>query len=86
MASYDFNPRTGKARVFFRLGGRQFNKMVLAESDRAAARICALIEETLEDVERGKLTMPQDADPIAFILSGGKVRDGPSMSPQAQRR
>jgi integrase len=85
MASYDFNPRTGKARVFFRLGGRQLNKMVLAESDRAAARICALIEETLEDVERGKLTMPQDADPIAFILSGGKVTGRPIDEPTSTK-
>src|SRR4051794_3829163 len=78
MASYDFDPRKGKARVFFRHGGHQFNKTVKVESDRAAGRLCAVIEETVQDLERGKLTMPPDADPIAFMLSGGKMTGKPT--------
>ncbi|MEO6811935.1 MAG: hypothetical protein ABI353_22730, partial [Isosphaeraceae bacterium] len=73
MASHHFDPAKDKARIFFRYGGRQFNKTVRVDSDRAAFRLCALIEETIQDLERGKLTMPVEADPVAFLMSGGKV-------------
>lgn len=73
MASREFNPRTGKARLFFRYGGRQYNKTMPFGSDREALRACALIEETIQDIERGKLVMPSDADPVTFLVSGGKV-------------
>src|SRR3954447_14553704 len=77
MASRDFNPKTGKPRLFFRFNGRQFNKTIKVSSDREALRGCALIEETIQDLERGKLAMPPDADPAAFILSGGRVTAHP---------
>jgi hypothetical protein len=79
MASYEFDPKKGKARFFFRFGGKQFNKTRKVESDRAADRLRALIEETIGDLERGKLSMPPDADPVAFILSGGKVTTKPTL-------
>jgi hypothetical protein len=31
-------------------------------------------------LERGKLTMPPDADPAAFIMSGGKVTSKPKLT------
>jgi hypothetical protein len=37
----------------------------------------ALVEETLIDLERGKLVMPPDVDAKAFILTGGKVSRRP---------
>jgi integrase len=77
MASRKFNPKTGKARLFFRYGGRQLNRTISVESDREAERVCALIEETIQDLERGKLTLPPGADPATFILSGGKVAERP---------
>ena len=73
MASRDFNPKTGKARLFFRYGGKQYNKTIQVRDDKEARRACALIEETIQDLERGKQTLPPDADPVAFILSGGRV-------------
>jgi site-specific recombinase XerD len=81
MASRDFNPKTGKARVFFRYGGRQFNKTIRVRDDNEARRVCALVEETIQDLERGKLTLPPDAEPAAFILSGGKVTSKPKPEP-----
>ena len=62
MASRDFNPKTGKARLFFRYGGKQFNKTIRVKDDNEARRAWALIEETIQDLERGKLVMPPDAD------------------------
>ena len=36
MASYEFNAKAGRARVFFRFGGRQFNKTVKVPTERKA--------------------------------------------------
>ena len=36
MASRDFNPRTGRVRLFFRDNGRQYNKTIRVQSDREA--------------------------------------------------
>jgi integrase len=47
------------------------------ESYRHAERMQASIEETLQDLERGKLVMPEDADTLAFIISGGKLATKP---------
>jgi hypothetical protein len=73
MASCEFNAKTGKARLFFRYAGRQYNRTIDVKSHREAERACAVIEETIQDIERGKLIMAPEADPAAFILSGGKV-------------
>jgi hypothetical protein len=58
MASHTFDPKTSKSRIFFRYGGRQFNRIVLANNSREAERLCALVEVTIQDLERGKLVMP----------------------------
>jgi integrase len=79
MASFDFDPKNSRARFFFRYGGRQFNKTLSVKNDREADRLRALIEETIVDLVRGKLTMPPDADPASFILSGGKVATRPQV-------
>src|SRR4051812_49082335 len=75
MANAIRDPRTGKFRVFFRLGKRQFNKTLRLENERAAERLCALIEETIQDLTRGRLVIPEGADPATFILSGGKATE-----------
>jgi integrase len=77
MASYEFRAKTHKARFFFRHAGKQYNKTLTMESERSAERQNALIEETVQDLERGKLTIPEDADVLTFILSGGKVATKP---------
>jgi integrase len=77
MASRDFNPKTGKARLFFRYAGKQYNKTIRVRDDNEARRACALVEETIQDLERGKLVMPPEADPALFLLSGAKVTAKP---------
>ena len=39
MASFDFDPKTGKARFFFRYGKRQLNKTLPVKNDREGERI-----------------------------------------------
>jgi hypothetical protein len=55
MASRKFDARNQRARLYFRYGGKQFNKSITAKTDREAERVCRLIEETILNLERGKL-------------------------------
>jgi integrase len=73
MASSTYDAKTGKARVFFRFGGRQCNKTVKVKSARAATARCETIDQTIADLERGRLTLPPGSNPVAFIVSGGVV-------------
>jgi integrase len=77
MASYQYDAKKGVARIHFRYDGKQLNRVEKVESERQAARMVALVEETLIDLERGKLTMPPDVDAKVFILTGGKVQKRP---------
>ena len=73
MASLSYNSKTRKARIFFRHDRKQYNKTLTVESARHAERLQTLIEETLQDLERGKLAISEGADVAAFVVSGGKV-------------
>lgn len=77
MASCKYDSDRGTARIFFRYGGRQHNKVEKVESERHAERLLALVEETILDLERGKLAMPAHADPKTFIMTGGRVASRP---------
>ncbi len=77
MASYQYSAKKGTARIHFRYEGRQLNRVEKVESERHAQRLVALVEETLIDLERGKLAMPPDVDEKTFILTGGKVEKRP---------
>jgi integrase len=73
MASSTYDAKTGKARVFFRIGARQYNKTVKVKSARAATALCETIDQTIADLERGRLTLPPGSNLVAFIVSGGAV-------------
>jgi integrase len=83
MASFDFDPTSGRYHVRFRYGKTPFKRSLRLEDEREAGRVCAAIEETLKDLKRGRLVMPPDAEPGAFILSGG-VRTGKPTAPPRQ--
>src|SRR4051812_50001553 len=78
--SYQYDPEAGGAPPRFRFppsrAGRQYSHTIRVGSGREAERADAAIEETIQDLTRGKLVLPADADPDlvkAFIISGGKV-------------
>jgi integrase len=77
MASYQYDATKGVARVHFRHEGRQLNRVEKVDSERHAQRLVALVEETLIDLERGKLILPPGVDAKTFILTGGKVQKRP---------
>jgi len=73
MASYQYNAAKGTARIHFRYGGKQLNRVEKVENEREAQRLVAVAEDTILDLERGKRIIPPDVDVKAFILTGGKV-------------
>lgn len=73
MASQKYDPKTGKARVFFRFDNRQFNKTIKVKSERAADALCEAIDQTIADLEWGRLPLPPESDVAAFLISGGTV-------------
>lgn len=73
MASQNFDAKSGKARIFFRYGGRQCNRTVKVKSERAAEALCETIEQTIADLDRGRLSLPPDADLVSFLISGGTL-------------
>jgi hypothetical protein len=73
MSSQNYDPKTGKARIFFRFGGRQFNRTIKVKSKRGGLALCETVDQTISDLERGRLTLPPNSDPVSFILSGGKL-------------
>jgi integrase len=80
MASYKFDPASGDARLFWRFGERQMTKVIRCATEREAQRACSAIEETLQDIARGRLAIPDGADAKAFILSGGRAASRPGLS------
>ena len=78
MSSLKYDPKTGKARIFLRFGGRQLNRTIKVNSERAGLAMCETVDQTIADLERGRLTLPTGAAVVSFLLSGGKVADCPA--------
>jgi len=82
MASIHQRP-DGIWHISFRLGGRQFKPSLKTTSERKAKSMQAVVEETLQLIDTGRITLPQDAthkEVINFVLSGGKQTTKPKLS------
>lgn len=77
MASLEQNPSTSQFYVRFRYAGASYKRSLktvyLDEAEAAKARL----EETLSLVLRGRIVIPDDADPVTFLLTDGKQNDKP---------
>ncbi|WP_165248939.1 tyrosine-type recombinase/integrase [Paludisphaera soli] len=73
MASYTYDRDRKRARIFFRLGSRQYNKVERAADERSAQRMAAVAEDAVVQIEAGRLTVPPGCDVKLFVLSGGKA-------------
>ena len=82
MAFLDRHGDKGTYRVCFRLNGREVRRSLGTAKEKEANGKLALLERTLADVEQGLLTIPEDADPVVFLLSGGKVAAVNQTSPK----
>lgn len=73
MASLELDPRSKRYRLRFRFAGRACKRSLETTSEREAIAAQVRFVETRRLVESGRLTMPPDADPIAFLLSEGRL-------------
>ena len=77
MASFDLDRRSGNYHIRFRYAGKPFKRALRLDGDREADRVCGVVEETLKDLKRGRLMMPEGADVGAYLISGGAVAAKP---------
>lgn len=73
MASLELDPKSKRYRLRFRFAGRGCKRSLGTTSKREAIAAQVRFEETLRLVESGRLTIPPDTDPIAFLLSDGRA-------------
>ncbi len=78
MASLEQHPTSKVFRIRFRFGGRQFFRSIKTQDRKVARSILGRVEETLRLIEQGRLEIPADAEPGAFILSDGKHKQKPA--------
>jgi integrase len=84
MASVHRDEKSGKYRIQFRLEGRQYQRSLKTTKLRDARAILGRVDETIRLVELGRLEIPEDIDPAAFVLADGKL-DKPKKKTQALR-
>ncbi|MEM9410263.1 MAG: tyrosine-type recombinase/integrase [Planctomycetota bacterium] len=81
MASIRKDPSSGRFRIRFRLQGQEFNRSIKTKDKKEATAILGRVEETIMLVERGRLTIPEEAELGKFVLSDGKITR-PASAPQ----
>lgn len=72
VASLEYDDIAENYLVRFRFNGRSYKRSLHTGNNREARAVLGRIEETILLIERGRLEMPVNADPAAFILSDGK--------------
>jgi hypothetical protein len=73
VAYLELDPLSQHYRVRFRYAGKQYKRSLRTSDSREARGLKGRVEETILLLERGRLEMPNDADPATFILSDGKL-------------
>lgn len=76
MASFDYHAPTDRYHIRFRWV-KPYKRSLKLSGDDEARRVCAVIEETIQDLRRGKRTIPTAADPAEFIFTGGLIIERP---------
>jgi hypothetical protein len=73
VASTHWNAKAETYEIQVRLGGKQIHRSLETDQKTKADTILAIVNETIHDLKRGRLTMPEGADPWEFLRSGGKT-------------
>lgn len=79
MASIYLHTPSGNYYVRFRFGGRPFNRSLDTGNPDQAKADLGRIEETLYDLKRGRVKIPEGAEPGEFIVTGGKLETKPRL-------
>lgn len=69
--------RNGKYRVIFYYGGRRHTSSLKVDDPDQAAWVAARVDETLSLIRRGTTSVPDGADFVQFVLSGGRQNQLP---------
>ncbi|MBL8797947.1 MAG: tyrosine-type recombinase/integrase [Planctomycetia bacterium] len=66
-------------RINFWHGGRHFSRSLKTGDETKATATKLRVEESLSDLERGRLKLPAGADLITFLISDGTLTERPQM-------
>ncbi len=72
MASIHRDPRTNSFLLMFRYGGKQYRKSLKTADERKAEKMKARVEEVLDELDRGRKSLPEGADLWEFLKSDGQ--------------
>ncbi len=72
MASVHRDPRTNKFLLMFRHGGKQYRKSLKTADQAKAEQMLSRVEEVLDELDRGRKTLPEGADLWEFLKSDGQ--------------
>lgn len=73
-------------RVVFHFGGRKYRKGLKTDKEDVAEAIVGGVKRTLMMLEQGLLQMPDGADVLSFILSGGQEAKVPEQKVKTEER
>jgi integrase len=73
--------RNGRFRLIFYLTGKRYSASLRTADPREADAIAGSAERTLMLLQQGVLTVPEGADLVPFVLSGGKLTERPKPPP-----
>lgn len=73
MAWIENNAKSGRQKLCFRWNGRKFKHTLRGVTLKDAEAIRHRAEETLGLIERGRLTVPADADFLTYVISEGRI-------------
>ena len=65
--------KTGIYEICFRFGEERIKRSARTREERKALTLAGRIEENLDLIQRGRLTVPEDADLFSFLISDGHV-------------
>lgn len=80
MAWLEQHPVAGTYQPVFRLGGVKFKRSLKILDEREATTRLARVEENIRLLESGRLVLPEQADPAAFLLSDGQLNGKPQVA------
>jgi hypothetical protein len=85
MANISRDSRTNSLYIYFRFGGKAFKRTLKTDNETEADRVRVRVEDTLADIAKGRLVVPDGADVVHFVMTGGKQAQPPRIPSSWQR-
>ena len=78
MAHIQRDPQSRRFRIRFRYEGVEYNRSLKTTSHRETVVILGQVDEMIRLLDRGRLVLPDHADPACFIISNGNRSSTPA--------